>query len=41
MPKKNGRREVFEEARQRNSNVKVIFMSEYPADLIQKEGVLE
>ncbi|HYA88063.1 MAG TPA: response regulator, partial [Nitrospirota bacterium] len=40
MPKKNGR-EVFEEARRSNPNVKVIFTSGYPADLIQKEGVLE
>jgi PAS domain S-box-containing protein len=40
MPKKNGR-EVFEEARRSNPNVKAIFTSGYPADLIQKEGVLE
>jgi CheY-like chemotaxis protein len=40
MPKKNGR-EVFEEARRSNPNTKVIFTSGYPADLIQKEGVLE
>jgi PAS domain S-box-containing protein len=40
MPKKNGR-EVFEEARRSNPDVKVIFTSGYPADLIQKEGVLE
>jgi CheY-like chemotaxis protein len=40
MPKKNGR-EVFEEAKRSNPNVKVIFTSGYPADLIQKEGVLE
>jgi two-component system, cell cycle sensor histidine kinase and response regulator CckA len=40
MPKKNGR-EVFEEARRSCPNVKVLFMSGYPADLIQKEGVLE
>jgi PAS domain S-box-containing protein len=40
MPKKNGR-EVFEEVRRSNPNAKVIFTSGYPADLIQKEGVLE
>jgi CheY-like chemotaxis protein len=40
MPKKNGK-EVFEEARRRNPNVKAIFTSGYPADLIQREGVLE
>jgi len=40
MPKKNGK-EVFEEARRINQNVKVIFTSGYPADLIQKEGVLK
>jgi CheY-like chemotaxis protein/two-component sensor histidine kinase len=40
MPKKNGR-EVFEEARRSNPNVKALFTSGYPADLIQKEGVLE
>ena len=40
MPKKNGR-EVFEEARQRAPSLKAIFTSGYPADLIQKEGVLE
>ncbi|HUL00039.1 MAG TPA: response regulator, partial [Nitrospirota bacterium] len=40
MPKKSGR-EVFEEARRNNPNVKVLFTSGYPSDLIQKEGVLE
>ncbi|HUK99286.1 MAG TPA: response regulator, partial [Nitrospirota bacterium] len=40
MPKKNGR-EVFEEAKQSNPNIKVIFTSGYPADLILKEGVIE
>jgi CheY-like chemotaxis protein len=40
MPKKNGR-EVFDEARRSDPNVKVIFTSGYPADLVQKEGVLE
>ena len=40
MPKKNGK-EVFEEMKRFNPNVKVIFTSGYPADLIQKEGVLE
>ena len=40
MPKKNGR-EVFEKARPRAPSLKAIFTSGYPADLIQKEGVLE
>ena len=40
MPKRNGK-EVFEEIRKINPNVKVLFTSGYPADLIQKEGVLE
>ena len=40
MPKKNGK-EVFEEARRSNPKVKALFTSGYPADLIQKEGVLE
>ncbi len=40
MPKKNGR-EVYEEVSRSKSNVKVIFTSGYPADLIQKENVLE
>jgi PAS domain S-box-containing protein len=40
MPKKNGK-EVFGEARRSKPNVKVIFTSGYPADLIQKDGVLE
>jgi signal transduction histidine kinase/ActR/RegA family two-component response regulator len=40
MPKKNGR-EVYEEAKKRNPDIKVLFTSGYPADLIQKQGVLE
>jgi nitrogen-specific signal transduction histidine kinase len=40
MPNKNGR-EVFETARRINPDIKALFMSGYPADLIQKEGVLE
>jgi two-component system cell cycle sensor histidine kinase/response regulator CckA len=40
MPKKNGR-EVFREARKSNPDVKALFTSGYPADLIKKEGVLE
>jgi PAS domain S-box-containing protein len=40
MPKKNGK-EVFVEARRSNPNIKAIFTSGYPADLIQKEGVIE
>ncbi len=40
MPKKSGR-EVLEEVRRSNPNIKVVFTSGYPADLIQKEGVLE
>ena len=40
MPKKSGR-EIFEEMRQSNPDVKVIFNSGYPADLIQKEVMFE
>lgn len=40
MPKKNGR-EVFDEAKQLKPDIKVLFTSGYPADLIAKQGVLE
>jgi two-component system cell cycle sensor histidine kinase/response regulator CckA len=40
MPKMSGR-EVFEYARRSDPSVRGIFTSGYPADLIQKEGVLE
>ncbi len=40
MPGKNGR-QVYEEVRSEKPDMKVIFTSGYPADLIQKEGVLE
>jgi len=40
MPKKNGR-EVFDEAKQLKPEIKVLFTSGYPADLIAKQGVLE
>lgn len=40
MPRKNGRA-VYEEVKRIRPEVKVLFTSGYPADLIQKEGVLE
>ena len=40
MPRKNGRA-VYEEVKRIRPDVKVLFTSGYPADLIQKEGVLE
>jgi PAS domain S-box-containing protein len=40
MPKKSGRA-VYEEVKRTRPDVKVLFTSGYPADLIQKEGVLE
>ncbi len=40
MPKKSGK-ELLEGARQINPAIKAIFTSGYPADLIQKQGVLE
>jgi PAS domain S-box-containing protein len=40
MPKKSGK-EVLEEARRINPDVKVLFTSGYPADLIAKQGALE
>jgi len=40
MPKKNGR-EVFDEARSLKPDIKVLFTSGYPADLIAKQGVLD
>jgi DNA-binding response OmpR family regulator len=40
MPKKNGR-EVYAEIRKMNPDIKVLFFSGYPADLIHKEGILD
>jgi PAS domain S-box-containing protein len=40
MPKKNGR-EVFEEVKKMKSGTKVLFTSGYPANIIQKKGILE
>jgi len=40
MPKKNGK-EVLHKAREIQPGIKVIFTSGYPADLIQKEGIIE
>jgi hypothetical protein len=40
MPRKNGR-VVYEEVKRTRPDVKALFTSGYPADLIQKEGVLE
>ena len=40
MPKKSGR-EVLEEARLISPDVKAVFTSGYPADLVRKEGFLE
>jgi DNA-binding response OmpR family regulator len=40
MPKKNGR-EVYEEAMRIAPGVKTLFISGYPAEIIQKKGMLE
>jgi CheY-like chemotaxis protein len=40
MPKKNGR-EVFEEVKKIKPGTKVLFTSGYPANIIQKKGILE
>ena len=40
MPKKNGK-EVYDEIRKARSDVKVIFVSGYSADVIHKKGILE
>jgi two-component system, cell cycle sensor histidine kinase and response regulator CckA len=40
MPRKNGR-DVYNEAKQCKPDLKALFTSGYPADFIQKEGVLE
>jgi CheY-like chemotaxis protein len=40
MPKKNGK-EVFEEAKRLKPGIKVLFMSGYPAHIIQEKGILE
>jgi PAS domain S-box-containing protein len=40
MPKKNGK-EVYAEIKKVKSNVKIIFMSGYSADIIHKKGILD
>jgi len=40
MPKKNGK-EVYEAIRQKNQDIKVIFISGYDEDLIQKKGIID
>jgi CheY-like chemotaxis protein len=40
MPKKNGK-EVYETIRQKNQDIKAIFISGYDADIIQKKGVID
>ncbi|OGW56012.1 MAG: hypothetical protein A2Z46_07800 [Nitrospirae bacterium RBG_19FT_COMBO_55_12] len=40
MPKKNGR-ETFEEAKKIKPGIKALFTSGYPAEIIQKKGILE
>jgi len=40
MPKKNGK-EVYEEIKKVKSDIKVIFVSGYSADIINKKGILE
>jgi two-component system cell cycle sensor histidine kinase/response regulator CckA len=40
MPKKNGK-EVYEEAQRITPGLKALFASGYPADIIQKKGILE
>ena len=40
MPRKNGK-EVYNEARKINPDIKTIFMSGYTADIIHKKGILE
>jgi PAS domain S-box-containing protein len=40
MPNKNGK-EAYEEIKQIRPDIRVIFMSGYPADVIHKQGILE
>ncbi|MBA4349420.1 MAG: hypothetical protein C0415_05470, partial [Thermodesulfovibrio sp.] len=40
MPKRNGR-EVYEMIRKTSPDIKVIFVSGYPANIIQKKGIFE
>jgi PAS domain S-box-containing protein len=40
MPNKNGR-EVYEEIKQIKPDIRVLFMSGYPADVIHKQGIIE
>jgi PAS domain S-box-containing protein len=40
MPKKNGKK-VYEEIKEINPDIKVLFLSGYQADILQKKGILE
>jgi len=40
MPNKNGR-EAYEEIKQIRPDIRVLFMSGYPADIIHKQGIIE
>jgi FixJ family two-component response regulator len=40
MPKKSGK-EAYDAIKQMRSNIKVLFISGYTADMIQKRGVME
>ncbi len=40
MPNKNGR-EAYEEIKKIRPDIKALFMSGYPADIIQKHGIIE
>ncbi len=40
MPNKNGR-EVYDEIKKITPDIKVLFMSGYPADIIHKKGIIE
>ena len=40
MPNKNGRK-VYDEIKQIRPDIKMLFMSGHPADIIHKHGILE
>jgi hypothetical protein len=40
MPNKNGR-EAYEEIKKIRPDIRALFMSGYPADIIQKHGIIE
>ena len=40
MPRKNGR-EMLDEIKKRKPDIKVVFISGYAADIIQKKGIIE